>query len=109
MRTQIVSKAIGLTIGSGGPKKQFASSAQEPERLQPGQEVAQSVSPEQAPPPVPGLPLMHPVPGPAPRVQSLLEVPALGPSVEGPVIVRNEVAPSGILPGGTALPLPPPK
>ena len=111
LMTQVVSDVTGggLGIGSGGPKKQFASSAHEPERLQPTQEFAQSVSDVQAPLPVPTLPLMQCVPGPAPVLQSLNEVPVLGPSVVGPVMSRNVVAPSGIGPGGTVVAAPPPK
>src|SRR5207249_3136740 len=90
----------GFTIGSGGPKKQFASRAQEPDA------PLQLVSLVQA-----GIAslLTQWVPGPAPRVQSLRPVPALGPSVVGPVTSKNDVAPSGTRPGWVTVALPPPK
>src|SRR5438874_11076324 len=95
-RTQVVSawNGAGLGIGNGGPKKQFASSAQEPA----------------APPQFPSLVhegsellLTQCRPGPDPRVQFLGLVPALAPSVDAPVICRNDAAASGILPPATTL------
>jgi len=93
-------KGGGLTMGSGGPKKQFASSAHDPgEPPQFGSVVHEGIE----------LLLTQCRAGPAPRVQFFTLVPALGPSVDGPVISRNDVAPSGILPPATTVALPPPK
>src|SRR5439155_26027878 len=106
--TQVVSepKGGGLTIGSGGPKLQFASSAQEPERLQPVQ--VQSPSTVHAPRPVPGLPLTQCLPGPAATVQ-VSRFPVLRPSRFVPLMWSIEVEPSGMRPPAMIVPLPPPK
>jgi hypothetical protein len=102
LMTQVVraAKGGGLRIGSGGPKKQFASSAQDPAA------PPQSASAEQA---GSELLLTQCRFGPAPCVQFFWLVPALGPSVPDPVICRNEVAPSGIRPPATTVADPPPK
>ena len=89
----------GLRTGSGGPKKQFASSAHAP-----------------AAPPQPAsfahagivLLLMQCVPGPAATVQ-VLGSPVLAPLRVPPLMLRIEVEPSGIPPPGTFVALPPPK
>src|ERR1051325_7874343 len=90
----------GLMIGSGGPKKQFASRAQAPAEPPQLESVVHA-----------GIELLLTqwVPGPAPSVQSAGPVPALGPNVVGPVMARNEVAPSGILAPGAMVALLPPK
>src|SRR4029077_1708151 len=86
--------------GSGGPKKQFASSAQEP--LAPPQlRSAVQAGTE--------LLLTQCMPGPAPTVQFAGPVPVLPVSVPGPLMLRNDVAASGILPPATTVALPPPK
>jgi hypothetical protein len=102
LSTQVVSawNGAGLGIGSGGPKKQFASSAQEP------------AEPPQFPSPVhegSELLLTQCRPGPAPTVQFLELVPGLAPSVDDPVICRSDPAPSGILPPATTPAFPAPK
>src|SRR5262249_52979038 len=100
--THVVSdpNGAGLRIGSGGPKKQFASSAHDPA----------------APPQLPSLVhagsallLMQCFPGPAPSVQSAGPVPALPERVPGPLMLRRDSAASGTLPPATTVALPPPK
>jgi hypothetical protein len=83
--TQVVSAAngAGLGIGSGGPKKQFASSAQAPAAPPQLASVVHAGS---------VLLLMQWREGPAPWLQFLDEVPADGPSVVGPVRARKVVA-----------------
>jgi hypothetical protein len=100
--THVVSepKGGGLKTGSGGPKKQFASSAQEPAMPPQAASFAQAGV---------ALLLMQCVPGPAPFVQSFCEVPSLATRVVPPTTLKMLVASSGILPGGTTVPLPPPK
>src|SRR5262249_30645202 len=66
--TQVLRPPFG--IGSGGPKKQLASSAHEP-----GMETSQPLSLAQAAPLFVGP--MQCLPGPAPLVQSVLPVPLL--------------------------------
>ncbi len=100
--THVVSEPNGggLRMGSGGPKKQFASSAQEP--LAPPQlRSAVHAGTE--------LLLTQCLPGPAPTVQLAGPVPLLPVSVPGPLMLRNDVAASGILPPATTVALPPPK
>jgi len=77
--TQVVSEPNGggLTIGSGGPKKQFASRPQVP--APPPQSMSAVHAGSE-------LLLMQCRPGPAPFVQFLGLVPGLAPSVDDPVI-----------------------
>ena len=100
--TQVVREPNGggLAMGSGGPKKQFASSAQDPA------DPPQSMSAEHE---GSELLLTQCRFGPAPCVQFFALVPALAPSVPGPAMLRNEVAPSGIFPPATTVAFPPPK
>src|SRR5689334_18031983 len=125
--TQVVRASFGggLGIGSGGPKKQFASGRQEvappPQSASVEQESglvwvpalqmpawhAPATLPQSAS--EPQWPLTQCLPGPEPLVQSFGPVPALPPSVPGPVMEKVDVAPSGISPGGTIVALPPPK
>ena len=99
--TQVVSaaKGAGLTIGSGGPKKQFASRAHAPAAPPQFPSVAQAGT---------ELLLMQCVPGPAPTVH-VSRLPVALPVSVLPDSVRNEVEPSGMAPGGTTVPAPPPK
>lgn len=97
-----------LGIGSGGPKKQFASGWQDPLAL------LQSLSAVQSPcVSVPGLPFRQCSRGPAPWVQSAGLVPLLGPRVRfGPamfVIAKTKSEESGIPPPATTVFCPPPK
>src|SRR5262245_19952210 len=94
--------------GSGGPKKQLASSAQAPPK------PPQSASPVHAPwPSVPANPLMQWRPGPAALVQSLLEVPAFGPRTRlspcTPTTPSTVRAPSGMRPPPISRLRPPPR
>src|SRR5581483_2007643 len=103
-RTHVESAAASsFAIGSGGPKKQFASSAHEPE-LPP-----HSASLVQAAPLF--VSAMQCLPGPAPWLQFSGPVPALGPSVTmdppAGVTVRYVVVPSGMSEAATAA-VPPP-
>ena len=129
--TQVVraSFGAGAGIGSGGPKKQFASSRQVPAPPPQSASVAQTIGAVWVPaahepggtPPLHALttfpqsaselqwPLTQCLPGPAPSVQSFTLVPALPPSVVGPVMEKVDVAPSGIFPPATIVALPPPK
>ena len=93
-------KGGGLTIGSGGPKKQLASSAHEP--AEPPQ-LASLVHEGSE------LLLTQCLPGPAPTVQFAGPVPVLPVSVPGPEMLRIEAAPSGIFPPATTVAAPPPK
>src|SRR5690349_6026177 len=99
--TQVVSEANnpGLMIGSGGPKKQFASSAHEPAFPPQSMSVAHEGS---------ELLLMQCVPGPAATVQ-VSRWPVLAPVRFEPLMLRSDVEPSGIAPPGTTVALPPPK
>ena len=100
--TQVVraAKGGGLTIGSGGPKKQFASSPQEPAAPPQLRSLVHAGT---------ELLLTQWRPGPAPSVQSFTLVPALAASVPGPLMSRKDAAPSGILPPATTVAAPPPK
>jgi hypothetical protein len=101
LRTQVVSalNGAGLGIGSGGPKLQFASSAQEPAAPPQLRSAVQDTT---------ELLLMQCLPGPAPLVQLSELVPALADRVD-PETPKNEVEPSGIAPPATMVALPPPK
>src|SRR5262249_17079839 len=129
--TQVVRASLGggLGIGSGGPKKQFASSRQEVEPPPQSASVVQTIGAGLGPAAQDpgGAPALHALatfpqsaselqwaltqclPGPGPMEQSFGPVPALPPSVPGPVIAYISVEPSGIRPGGTMVALPPPK
>src|SRR5579871_3058032 len=104
LRTHVESGPEG--IGSGGPKKQLASSAHDPGP------AAQSASVVQACPSL--LRLTQCFPGPAPFVHVLGSVPvakrwtALG-SLAQQIAARSRMDPSGFFDGGVALPFPPPR
>src|SRR5262249_37902961 len=97
-----------FAIGSGGPKRQFSASAQDP-----GMATLQSASEEQAAPVFAGP--MQCLPGPAPLVQSNFELPLLAVRFELPVWAsgaersKTFEAPSTTAPGGTLMALPPPR
>src|SRR5262245_18345195 len=99
--THVVSaaKGAGLTIGSGGPKKQFASGPHEPAAPPPFPSVAHEGS---------ELLLMQCFPGPSPTVQ-VFSLPVFAPVSTAPLMERMDVEPSGMAPGGTTVALPPPK
>ena len=100
--TQVVSppNGGGLTIGSGGPKKQFASSAHEPAIPPQLMSVVHAGS---------ELLLTQCLPGPAALVQLSEFVPGLATSVLAPMSLRKDVEPSGIAPPAITVAAPPPK
>src|SRR5262249_4149486 len=92
-----------FAIGSGGPKRQFSASAQEP-----GIETSQSVATGQAAPLVVGP--MPCLPGPAPLGQSHFPGPLLASrSVWWAARSKTFEAPSTTAPGGTLTAFPPPR
>jgi len=123
LRTQVERfLMVGFGIGSGGPKKQFASSWQAPELPDPAQSASVVQVRGQVPVPAPvqqgnGVTaavhcalvpsLSQCFEGPAPLVQSAGPVPLFGESVP-PDTEKMVAAPSGILSGGTAVAKPPP-
>jgi len=90
-----------LGIGSGGPKKHCASGAQLP-----GDATSHCASEVQGAPVFTSV--MQCLVGASPRVQLPGPVPALALSVPGPLMVKSEVAASGILLAGTVTAAPPP-
>src|SRR5262249_40352299 len=98
LTTQVLRPPFG--IGRGGPKRQLASSAQEP-----GMETSQPLSAVQDAPLFVGP--MQCLPGPAPLVQSVLPGPLLATRF-APEMSKTVEAPSTTGPGGTLTAFPPP-
>src|SRR5690349_19443491 len=88
--------------GTGAPKKQRASTSHAPASTSPGQLASVAHDPI---PSVPGAPLRHRRPGPAPRVQSADPDPGSGPSVSATPVRETPFTPSTDLPpSGIAVP-----